>query len=136
MAYNISNAGYSENDFNKLALKFGGLPDQLLKEAREKLLPEIGKIIEEYQVGEIQTRGMVRSGDLRDGVKSKVVENRVNVAPVGSRKDKRSNQMVAFFQQFTDGKGKGFVDAANKAAEDEVFELAERELGLFLDGVF
>lgn len=133
-----------DNDFEKLALEFGNLPGTLLAKAREELLPEAGRIMAEYQRGTIQQKGIVDTGQLRDSVRSRIPKegDRVNVAPVGRRKPVgkkdvgERNAAVAFIQHYTDGKGKGWIDDANKAAEEDVFNLAERRLGEILDGWF
>ncbi len=131
--------------FEKLALQFGKLEKAALDEARKRVLPQAGKIIQEYQLGVIATEGLVDTGQLRDAVRVKVFDDRVNVGQSGRRRESarrtRTNALTGAMLDLgeeakPDKKGKGWITRANEAAADDVFRLAEETLGQILDEVF
>ncbi len=135
----------TQQDFERMALMFGRLEKKLNEKAKKMVLPNVRKVMEEYQIGMIQTEGLVDTGQLRDSVRGIEYEDRVNVAPMGKRAERRSNALVAAMLDLGEkatserkgrGKGKGWLTRANEAAAEEVFRIASDALGELIDETF
>ncbi|MCL2004458.1 MAG: hypothetical protein FWG72_10765 [Oscillospiraceae bacterium] len=123
--------------FLKMALEIGKLPEKTRDRMRETALPEAGRIMEEYQIGTIQMEGLVDTAQLRETVGYKVLENRVNVYSRGMRKERKErNTGVAFMLDRKGGVAQDWMQRANLAAGDDVFEMTAEKLGQFLDENF